>query len=604
MPDADDTLDVPAMAFATAKTVVAARLADLAASSDVLQQEELRAYAGRGIAAGWRMPVEFSDGVRRIDLLLPAGFPWQPPRVALIDRPPFLSWPHIEHDGVLCLAPDMLDVDPYDPAGVVTYMLGDAAKLIDRLIAGELITDFQDEFLSYWDHAADEGGPHFVSLLTAEPPTREVRVWRGKKFYILAETDAELERWLVNRFGKKPDGFKTDTAALLWLEAPPIPSDYPRSGQDLRRLAAAAGDDPGALLAKFVCRRPDRIIAALGFTTANGPALAGVIVPEPSAPRYGARDPLFKGFRPGTIPDSLLLARYLGNTNLIRRSIERADPDWIHGRGQDSRTAQLREKTVAVIGCGSVGAAIAVTLAQAGVGRLALIDFDILKWSNIGRHVLGATYVGQPKSKALAEKLRSDFPHLYVTDFVCDADTAVRRHADVLASCDLVVSATGSWTADSRLDAWQETTARCVPIVYGWLEAHACAGHALLIGDAEGSLRHGFDRTGLPHFQVTVWPNGTPLRREPACGAAYQPYGSMELGFINSLIAELALDALLGATEPTHRIWVGPRKRLVQIGGGWSAVWREDSSFREEGGFILERPWPVADDSGKEAQAA
>jgi sulfur-carrier protein adenylyltransferase/sulfurtransferase len=99
---------------------------------------------------------------------------------------------------------------------------------------------------------------------------------------------------------------------------------------------------------------------------------------------------------------------------------------------------------------------------------------------------------------------------------------------------------------------------------------------------------------------------GPPVRREPACGAAFQPHGPVELGFVNSLIAELALDALLSdATGGTHRIWIGPRKRLVQIGGCWSSVWRDEESFREEGGFIFERRWPVAVDiGGMKAQAA
>lgn len=607
MPDTDDVTDQQMAAFESAKAAVAAWLLRLGAVLEVLTADGLRAYPGRAFAAGWRLAVQFSDGARRVDLLLPVGFPWQPPRIALVDRPPFLTWPHVERDGILCLASNMLDVDPDDPAGVAAYMLDDAAKLIERLIAGELDTDFQDEFLSYWDYAADEGGPHFISLLRAEPPTREVRVWRGKKVYILAETDAELDGWLVNRFGKKPGGYRTDPAAYLWLGTAPAPSDYPRTGQALRQLAATAGEEAKALLSDFVRRRPDRIVAALGFATANGPAIAGVVAPEPPAPRHGARDPLLKGFRPSTIPEALLFTRYLGSTALVRRSIERADPDWIHGRGQDSRTAQLREKTVAVIGCGSVGAAVAVALAQAGVGRLILIDFDILTWANIGRHVLGAASVGQFKSKALAEKLRSDFPHIIVTHYECDADTALRQHGDVLVRCHSIVSATGSWSADCRLDTWREATGRSVPIIYGWLEAHACAGHALLIEGAEGSLRPGFDQTGLPNFEVTAWPGGAPVRREPACGAAYQPYGPIELGFVNNLIAELALDAMLGvAAGPTHRIWVGPRKRLAQTGGNWSAVWRGDSSFREEGGFILERPWPLAADAKScvKAQAA
>jgi integrase len=146
-------------------------------------------------------------------------------------------------------------------------------------------------------------------------------------------------------------------------------------------------------------------------------------MPAPAAPKHGARDPLTKGFRPGAVPDTLLLARYFGRAKLLRRPIERADASWVHGRGEDPRVARLRGKRVAVIGCGSVGAPVAIALAQAGIGHLIPIDFDRLRWSNVGRHPLGASYVGQNKAKALAEKIRSAFPHITVEFRDADVDT-------------------------------------------------------------------------------------------------------------------------------------------------------------------------------------
>ena len=50
-----------------------------------------------------------------------------------------------------------------------------------------------------------------------------------------------------------------------------------------------------------------------------------------------------------------------------------------------------------IVGCGSVGAPVAIALAQAGVGRFILLDPDILKPSNISRHPLGAQYLGRMK---------------------------------------------------------------------------------------------------------------------------------------------------------------------------------------------------------------
>src|SRR4051812_39736412 len=72
---------------------------------------------------------------------------------------------------------------------------------------------------------------------------------------------------------------------------------------------------------------------------------------------------------------------------------------------------RLIGSNVTVLGCGSVGAPVAVALAQAGVGRINLVDHDALAWANVGRHPLGAPSLGRNKAEALAAKLRSDFPH-------------------------------------------------------------------------------------------------------------------------------------------------------------------------------------------------
>ena len=582
----------PMAGFRTAQAQVAAWLARLGGNPQPIPASELCRYVGRGFAAGWRFPVQFSDSIRRLELLLPIGFPWQPPRVALIDRPPFLTWPHVERDGLLCVASNMLEIDPDDPAGAAAVMVGAASDLVGTLIGGACDSEFRDEFLSYWDYAADAGGATLISLAEPAPPTRAIRLRRGKGFYLLADTDAAIERWLVNRFGKKPDDFSPEAAALVWVGTPPVPRDYPSTGHALRALAAQAGGMANTLLSDLVRARPEKIVAMLGYDTAHGPAMAGLVVPAPTAPKHGARDPLTKGFRTGTVPESVLLARYLGGAKLLRRSVERADAPWIHGRGQDPRAARLRKMRVVVVGCGSLGAPIAIALAQAGVGHLVLIDFDTLRWANIGRHPLGAAFVGQFKAKALAEKLRSDFPHITVDHREVDIDTVVRLHRADLDESDLFVSATGSWAADARLDAWHAEAGRRIPIVYAWMEAHACAGHAVLLGSSDSCLRCRFDNTGLPTFQVTAWPHGAPERQEPACGAVYQPYGPIELGFVNSLAAELTLGALLGdETGAVHRIWIGSGKRLRQLGGAWSASWRADPAFRDEGGFVHSRAW-------------
>lgn len=591
MPDeAEPSFDLETMRAAAARTV-GAWLDTLPGRVVALTAPDLAAYAPRAFAAGWRLTVTFSDRPRRVDLLVPSGFPWRAPRVALVDRPAFLTWPHVEKDGVLCLGSDEQEIDPLDPVSVAQHLLGEACGLVDKLVRGECLPDFAAEFVSYWDHAANHSRASIVSLMSPKPPSRRARLWRGKAIYVAGENEAAIRAWLVNRYGSVDPKFTTETAPLFWIGAPLYPDRYPKSATDLRALIANPEDL--AMLDEIVASRPDRITTILGMETANGSALGAAMLTAPEAVPHGARNPLTKGFRADAVPKAVLAMRYYGGARITRATVTRADPLWIHGRGEDAGARDLRCKTVIIVGCGSVGAPIATALAQAGVGRIVLVDPDVMKWPNVGRHPLGASAVGKMKAQALADKLRADFPHMTIEHHVIDLEAVLRTQPGLFRDSALIVAATGSWAAESMLDAWHDAIGGRLPVLYAWTEAHACAGHAVLICE-DGSFRAGFDATGLPRLQVTAWPAGDTQRREPACGAVYQPYGPVELAFVHALAAELALDALLAnRTTTTHRIWAAPRERLARLGGEWSAEWRAiegDSA----GGQIHERSWPGA----------
>lgn len=218
---------------------------------------------------------------------------------------------------------------------------------------------------------------------------------------------------------------------------------------------------------------------------------------------------------------------------------------------------------------------------------------DELSWSNVGRHELGGGSVGKNKAIELAARLSRDFPHLDIAGEARDARFLVRRDPEILATSDLVVIATGSWMADSVLNRWHVENGRVVPFLYGWTENRAVAGHALLIANQGGCLRCGFGATGTPNFQASLWPDGG-LVEEPSCGNHFQPYGSVELGFIVDLIAEAALDALLDAPDRSrHSLWLGRTQRLEAQGGSWSEDARRLLSSTECTGCCAARAWPA-----------
>ena len=88
---------------------------------------------------------------------------------------------------------------------------------------------------------------------------------------------------------------------------------------------------------------------------------------------------------------------------------------------------KVKKSHVLIIGLGGVGSWVAEGLARSGVGEITLVDPDSVCETNINRQLLAVdSTVGQPKVKALGDRLRDINPEIKIhtfEDFFCD-DTA------------------------------------------------------------------------------------------------------------------------------------------------------------------------------------
>ncbi|MFC5469484.1 ThiF family adenylyltransferase [Cohnella suwonensis] len=67
----------------------------------------------------------------------------------------------------------------------------------------------------------------------------------------------------------------------------------------------------------------------------------------------------------------------------------------------------LKNSTVAVLGIGGVGGIAAEALARSGIGRIVLIDKDVVDITNVNRQIHAlTTTVGQPKAELMKERIK------------------------------------------------------------------------------------------------------------------------------------------------------------------------------------------------------
>ena len=517
----------------------------------------------------WEVPGLCKDPTLALRVLVQENLPYDPPRIAVAPCPADLAWPHLEENGLLCLKGDDEGFPISNPGAFVLRLLKRASIVVDSGVAGSNVQDFESEFVSYWNRWS-RTSVKVISICQPGGLSRFVHAWFSKNYGVVAaDTEEALKKWLENRFsGLTTNNLTFRQVPLLSLHRPPRPDEYPTSLGMLRRILQGSSScldllDEAMLAAEIENRKPTLVM--LEARSESGPAFAAVLVNRP--------DNLTNGFRK-RLPKKLLLSRY-DVASVSGMAVVRYDPSWIHGRDNSHNLQTLRKKVVAIAGLGSLGSGVAELLAKVGVGKILLIDPQVLASCNVSRHSMGISDVGNKKVDAIADNLKKRFPHGSFETVPTTLTEVLKFNPQSLESADLMVALTGQWSAESFLDALarSEEGAKLPGIVYGWLEPHAAAGHALAILGHRHSLSCVLDDEGYDRVPVAQWSNPTSIP-VPACGGTFQPYGAIELSHIQALVADLIVDVLLGHTsESTRRTWISSERNLIRSNGAWNPEW-------------------------------
>ena len=105
---------------------------------------------------------------------------------------------------------------------------------------------------------------------------------------------------------------------------------------------------------------------------------------------------------------------------------------------------KLKQAKVLCIGTGGLGAPLGLYLAAAGVGRLGLVDFDVVDMTNLQRQIMfGSGDVGHPKSAAAAARLRDLNPDIQIDAYETrlTSDNAL----DLFKDYDIIVDGTDNF---------------------------------------------------------------------------------------------------------------------------------------------------------------
>ena len=105
---------------------------------------------------------------------------------------------------------------------------------------------------------------------------------------------------------------------------------------------------------------------------------------------------------------------------------------------------KLKAASVLCIGAGGLGSPVAMYLAAAGVGRLGIVDFDVVDYSNLQRQVIhGTPDVGRPKLDSARDTLHAINPEVHIETH--EVALSSSNALDVLRGYDVIVDGTDNF---------------------------------------------------------------------------------------------------------------------------------------------------------------
>lgn len=567
-------------------------LHDAGRSPEQMTAESLRrAYPNVEAAAGWRVDL---DSSRKVDVLLTADYPYDQAQIGVVPLGEDAPHEHIVTDNTWCLLKATEGHELADDERVLEALLERAHGLLANPDEDKVARN-AEEIIDYWKGSRNR---RIVSLCTPEAEPREVYYSDDlSRFTVVGDSQDDVSKWVRHAGGPRNPTVKKSALLVSGLDFPM----YVPSGRALYTWFEEHYSDQLALVESVAAGDPLTVPIVVAIKDAvGGTALLGCRVRRQKKNKVGIpRLPGTPGFRSKKASGHIAAPYFFSSEASVEKVyVERADVVWLVNRGGEGSSETVRSAKVTLIGCGSLGASLAMLLVKGGVSHLTLIDPDTLRWGNIARHELGGDYVGRSKANALAEMLTRNFPHVEITAHPTSWQDAFASEPEAFTETNLIISSTGEPASEIQLSDAALKSDNFAPVLYTWFEPYVAAARALLLLN-NGCLRCGCDEFGVFKSPVTDW-DGQTHQFEPGCSSSWQPYSEIHAAPAKSYIAGLVLN-ILDQKPGESVLWtfVGFESIRQQHGGKIRAQWIASHGEPPSQGALYRESWVAGCDGCK-----
>jgi len=105
---------------------------------------------------------------------------------------------------------------------------------------------------------------------------------------------------------------------------------------------------------------------------------------------------------------------------------------------------KLKAASVLLIGAGGLGSPLAMYLAAAGIGRIGLVDYDVVDYTNLQRQIIhGTKDVGRPKLESAKARILDINPHVQVDTYQVPLTSA--NALEIFTPYDVIIDGTDNF---------------------------------------------------------------------------------------------------------------------------------------------------------------
>lgn len=509
----------------------------------------------------WKIKITRDSRLITLVLAIPNTFPDTFPKIYLSakDFQEIYPIPHLDQNGFICTRdPEVAVLSDTMPGQATKALIEIAVRIVDSGIAKENEANYIEEFLAYWN---EKVAHIFLSIFTPKDNTCYLQIYKlSKKIfgykYIVADSRDHLEEWL------KPFAVTiVDDKAIKALYLP-INQFSPYAlnmDDDLLKII----DDKNVKDSIENYFNQDRLhyIVIASFFLNGERILFGWR-------HKGWKNVTFKGFRKNHVPLDIRLG-YSKKKPVAKIRLIRLDKERIFMRGGTMPTLIKKDVSIAVLGCGSLGSFLTMSLARCGISKLLLVDKECLAPENAPRHLCGFLEAScdMQKVEAVKKRVTEHFPGVKCDIFHADILELMEKDEKVLNKYNMVLVALGSMAVERRINYLLKIGLINSPVLFLWVEPLGVGGHILYINPRNGGCYDcAFDEEGNFIYSIS---NTSEIfqKRESGCQSTFLPYSSLTVEQF-ALVASKIVFSLLDNRPSVSTLftWLGDIEEFEKSG--------------------------------------